>query len=292
MGLYDRDYTRDVAPGFHFGGGTRTVTTTLVLVTVAVYLLQLFSANDRAGEAGWITNSLALYSDSWKYPWLWFRFLTYGFLHDTSSLQHILFNMFGFWMFGREVERRYGRNEFLAIYLAMIIFAGVAWMAADNLGGGGPLRTSLVGASGGVVGVLILFALNFPRQTILLMGVIPMPAWVLAVIIVMIDLSGAFGRGDTNVAYVAHLGGAAFALAYFRSGTSLARWIPGKFSGDIFKRRPKLRVHRPDESTQDNLSGQVDEILRKIQQEGQDSLSRRERRILEKASREFQRRRD
>ena len=296
MGIYDREYSRGEEPGFHFGGGARTATTTLVLITIAVYVLQLLTSDDRAAAPGGITGLLALQSDTWRYPWKWYQFFSYGFLHATGDLKHILFNMFGFWMFGRDVEQRYGRREYVTFYLVAIFVAGISWLITDNLSAGPAGTAVLIGASGGVAAVLILFALNYPRRTVLLFGIVPMPAWVLAVLIVLLDLNGALARphgGEgSNVAYIAHLGGSAFALFYFYSGLALERYIPSRLSADIFKRRPKLRVHTPDEPPNEGLSGQVDEILRKIQQQGQESLSRRERRILEKASREFQRRRD
>ena len=110
---------------------------------------------------------------------------------------------------------------------------------------------------------------------------------------VLFDLYGAVHREGAAVAYTAHLGGAAFALLYFQFGWRVNQWLPSHWSMPRVGRRPKLRVLDPgnDESV-DSTDTQVDEILRKIQQHGQDSLTRRERRILQQASREFQKKRE
>ena len=193
--------------------------------------------------------------------------------------------MFVLWMFGRDVEYRYGRREFLAFYLAAIVVAGLVWTIAEIPGAG---NSVVLGASGGVSAMVILFAMNFPHRMVLFMFFIPMPMWVLAVIVVGMDALGAVGRSG-DVAFTAHLGGALFGFLYYQWGWRFERWLP---SGSIAKRlrpKPKLRVIDPDEV--DSTDSRVDEILKKIQDQGQDSLTRGERRILEQASQEYQKRR-
>src|SRR5262249_13618687 len=144
--------------------------------------------------------------------------------------------------------------------------------------------TSVVlGASGGIAAMVILFAMNFPHRMVLFMFVIPMPMWVLAVIVVGWDAWGAMQRSG-NVAFTAHLGGALFGFLYYQWGWRLERWLPTGSLAKRFRSKPKLRVIDPDEV--DSTDSRVDEILQKIQEKGQDSLTRGERRILEQASRE------
>ena len=100
---------------------------------------------------------------------------------------------------------------------------------------------------------------------------------------------GAVNRSG-NVAYSAHLGGALFGFLYYRLGWRASQWLPGKFSLPLLPQRSKLRIHDPREEEAET-ERHVDEILQKIQAHGQDSLTRRERRILEKASQEYQRKR-
>ncbi len=298
MGIYDRDYERDQsygeeAPiGFQLGG-PQTLTTSLVLLMFAIYGVQLLTRPDRPAtpiDDGWFTNIFRLYGDVFLHPWRGFELLTYGFLHDVDDLKHILFNMFGLWMFGRIVEQRYGRQEFLLFFLAAIVFSGVCWVVGEFLASGKMLPIPMLGASGGIAAVLILFALSFPRQHVFLFGLLPMPAWLFAVLFVGLDLMGAMNRGDgSSVAYTAHLGGALWAAIYFKSGLRLERWLPSGSWQRLLRPGPKLRVHHPE--ADDDTDRKVDEILQKIQEHGQDSLTRRERGILEQASREYQKRR-
>jgi membrane associated rhomboid family serine protease len=285
MGIYDRDYNRGNYPqsGFNLGGAT-TVTTRIVIFMFAVYAVQLFDTT------GWFERNFKCYADVLKHPLEWYQLLTAGFLHDPQDLKHIIFNMLGLWFFGRDVEYRYGRREYLLFFLVSIVVGNLVWVLGElvvNRGfASGP---AVLGASGGVTAVLILFALNFPHRTMLFMFVIPMPMWVGAILIVILDAYGAIGRSD-NVAFTAHLGGALFALLYYQGRWHLERLLP---SGNLLKRlkpKPNLRVHDPD-SPDDSTDDQVDEILKKIQEQGRASLTRQERRILEEASQKYQKRR-
>jgi membrane associated rhomboid family serine protease len=294
MGFYDRDYQRGYygqQNGFNLGGPT-SLTTKLVIVMFAVYVVQLLTKPSQPVSAiddGWFTNLFRLYPDVFRRPWYLFELLTYGFLHDTGDLRHIIFNMVGLWFFGRAVEYRYGSREYLAFFLVAIVASGVVWILGELFANRGFVSLPpILGASGGVTAVLILFALNFPHQTVLFMFFIPMPMWVLALIIVGMDAMGAVNRSD-NVAFTAHLGGAMFAFLYYQWGWRLERWLPSPGLWERLRPKPKLRVHDPESAEEtDKL---VDEILKKIQDHGRDSLTRRERRILEEASREYQKKR-
>jgi membrane associated rhomboid family serine protease len=285
MGIYDRDYNRGYYPqsGFHLGGAT-TLTTKIVIFMFAVYAIQLFDTS------GWFTKTFMCYPDVLKHPLKWYTLLTAGFLHDPDDLRHIVFNMLGFWFFGRDVEYRYGRREYLTFFLISIIVGNLIWVLGEFfVNHGFAIGPPILGASGGVSAILILFALNFPHRTMLFMFFIPMPMWVGAVLIVALDAYGAVQRTD-NIAFTAHLGGALFAFLYYQGRWQLERLLP---SGDFWKRlklKPKLRVHDPD-SPDDSTDAQVDEILKKIQEQGRASLTRQERRILEEASQKYQKRR-
>jgi membrane associated rhomboid family serine protease len=291
MGLYDRDYSRGPEPGFHVNAPT-TATMQLVVVTGGVYLLQLLLGN-RFEEA------LALKVDWFLHPWRAYELLTYGFLHSQEDVGHILVNMLILWMFGREVEHRYGRREFLIFYLVAIVVGGFVWsltefaMAGPKVVASVPreLLPGVVGASGAITAVVALFALNFPHRQVLFMFIIPMPMWLAALIGILYDIRGAMARNpQDNVAFMDHLGGAAFGVMYYWFGWSLSRFVPDKFRLKFPRSKPRLRVHEPDDA-EDDLSARVDAILKKIQDEGQDSLTWNERRILEKASRRYQEKR-
>jgi len=285
MGIYDRDYYREQRPSFSIRAPS-TIVGVIILINVALYLANgLFTP-----KGNQITELLSAHGDTLTKPWMWWQLLTYGFVHSPDSLSHILFNMLGLWFLGREVELHYGRQEFLRLYLVLLVVGALVWSIGNRLhpaqvAGG----VSVLGASGAVVGVVILFALNFPRRTLLLFFVLPVPAWLVGVLVVVSDLQGV-PRPDSNVSYTVHLGGAAFAFLYYQFGWNLTRLTGGGFSLSRLKPRPKLRIHDPV-SEEAELSAEVDRILEKIHREGEGSLTRKERRKLEDASRTYQNRR-
>ena len=117
----------------------------------------------------------------------------------------------------------YGTREFIRLYLVTLVFSSLVWAVASRLFD--PIqRSEMFGASGAISGVVVLFALNFPKRILLFMFVIPMPAWLLGAWSIAFDISGAMHRGD-NVAYTAHLGGAALALAYFNLHWNFGRLL-------------------------------------------------------------------
>ena len=158
--------------------------------------------------------------------------------------------MVGLFFLGRDVEEAYGSREFLRLYLAMVVFASVVWNVANKLAGT-PDMVAAYGASGAIAGVVVLYALNFPRRTLLLFFVIPMPAWLCGVLLVGMDMLGATGRaGAANVAYSMHLAGAAFAFIYYQRRWNLTGLSDRlfHFRWPNFRRRPRLRIHRPQAS--------------------------------------------
>lgn len=262
----------------------------LVAINVAVFVADgLLSPRDHA-----IVELLAAKVGTLTQPWLWWQFLTYGFAHSPfPDYWHILGNMLGLWFLGRDIEQTYGPKEFLRLYLTMIVLGGVVWSATSMAQGLGA-HVPLVGASGAVTGVVVLYALHFPRRMLLLFFVLPVPAWAVGVLIVVTNLSGAAGLGNEHIAYGVHLAGVAFALAYYRFHWNLGRTFSGWRRPDWFRRRPNLRVHRPNDqglSSENDTSDEEDRILQKIHREGMDSLTRRERRLLEAASRRYQKHR-
>lgn len=310
MGIQDREYYKDEASGYQLAVTQWTMVTKLIVVTAAFYVVDLF-----IGNSHWLMRHMAAESDSLLKPLLWWQWLTYGFAHSTKDISHIFWNMFGLWIFGRQVEGIYGPREFLRIYLVSMVFGGFIWsLRSVALGDVG----TLVGASGAVTAITLLFCIHYPKQTVLLMMVLPVPAWVLGVLIIAGNLMGMRASGE-HVAFDVHLAGALFAIVYYRFGWRLSNWIPSLpgFARPRSSRgnsrgwwpfkaaagaRPPLRVHRPldeedPESTRDTadddfsrLEAQADQLLQKIKDRGIDSLSARERRVLDEYSRRMRER--
>ena len=166
----------------------------LLIVTIASFLLQ--------GIAGvqMITN-FALWPMSGPFmPW---QLLSYAFLH--GSLMHIAFNMYGLWMFGRELEALLGRKVFYQLYFASVLAAGIMQVLVTTMTGG---MYPTVGASGGVFGLLLAYAMFFPnRRIMLLFPPVVMSARTLVFIYAAIELFLGVTGTQAGVAHFAHLGG-------------------------------------------------------------------------------------
>ena len=138
-----------------------------------------------------------------------YQFVTYMFLH--ASVEHIFFNMFALWMFGRTLEYELGSKRFLIYYMVCGVGAALIQLATAYLTGEMPIQ--LVGASGAVMGLLLAFGVMHPNAVImLLIPPIPMKAKWFVVIYGVIELFlGWTGFGGT-VAHVAHVGGMLWGL--------------------------------------------------------------------------------
>ena len=142
--------------------------------------------------------------------------VTYLFLH--GGVFHILFNMLGIWMFGVELERRWGTHFFLKYYAITGIGAGIAVIVAGLLPFAATESTYYaitIGASGALYGLLLAFALYYPDRPILMFLLFPIQAKYFVMIIGAIAFLSAPG---TQVSQAAHLGGLLVGYLYLRGG--------------------------------------------------------------------------
>lgn len=226
------------------------------------------------------------------------RLLTYALCHDMSSLFHIFFNMLLLFMIGPKLESMYGSREFLWFYCVSAVAASLFYMLLGLITGD---AFPMIGASGAVMGILVLIAMNFPRQVVQVLFVFPVELRWIAVFYAVItaypllrSLSGA-NPGD-NVAHAAHMGGMVFGYFYFKQGIRLSKGMPGLSTWWRAKQRGlKVVGSEPVVSTAvrktEKLKQDVDAILQKISDQGESALSNAERKTLEKASRELRDRR-
>ena len=189
-------------------------TQTLIGLNVIAFALQSFLG-------GGFIQSLALWPLGSEFaPW---QVLTYGFLH--GSLMHLLFNMFGLYMFGSDIESVWGRRRYVFYYLTCVISAAIAQLTVTWLTGS---VYPTVGASGGVFGLLLAFGMMFPRRVVvLLIPPVPLPAWLFVTLYGLIELYFGITGTASGVAHFAHLGGMVggyFLIQYWRSGTQRPRF--------------------------------------------------------------------
>ena len=175
----------------------------LIAVTVAAFLVQ--GASGDAFELLFALWPLQAVSDGHSDFHLW-QIVTYAFLHDTHNIKHILFNMLGVFMFGVPVERYVGGLKLYACYFAAVVTAALTQLIVPPLMGAPAVPT--VGASGGVFGLLLAYAVLFPQAKVaLLLLPIPLPARVFATLYAALELFLGVTGTQSGVAHFAHLGG-------------------------------------------------------------------------------------
>ncbi len=188
------------------------VTQALLLANVAVFFLgELLGPN--------------LLAPFWLWPvgtsfWPW-QIGTYAFIH--GSFNHLFFNMLGLWMFGAELEQLWGRKRFMVFYGSSVLAAALTQLVVNAvIGSGAPT----VGASGGLFGLLLAFAMIFPNRIILLFFVIPMKAKYLVLLYGILELYQGATVMNSGVAHFAHLGGmlgGLLTLRYWRGQAPFGR---------------------------------------------------------------------
>ena len=203
-------------------------------------------------------------------PW---TIVTYMFLH--AGFGHIFWNMLGLYFFGPRVESRMGPQRFITLYLVAGIVGALVSVALAP-------RNPILGASAAVLGVLMAFARFWPRERLLIWGIVPVEARWLVIIYAAIDILGFNGFGRLGVANVAHLGGFAGALLYLL-------FLERRQGARRFKQAATPRV---SESALGNWQkvdrgsihavnrDEVDRILDKISASGLASLTPQERQFL------------
>ncbi len=296
--LHDRDYMRESRPD-----GNRSLTINLIILLVVLFVVQCsLNIYGRLPIDDWF--GLSIHGIKELRFW---QLLTFQFLHATPWPWHLLFNCLGLYFFGRTVEETLGRREFLKIYFAAGFCGGLVQLLATWLLPG-HWDAPLVGASAGIMGLLAAYAWLFPMReiTILVMFFpITVRAQYLFWGLLAWSVFATVVPQNSNVADAAHLGGLLAGFAYIRWGREardkLTRWSPFE------ARQRKLQLVKtasqrtdwavtpkrepaPDLPAAEFISREVDPILDKISAHGIQSLTDRERQILEAARRKMSKR--
>ncbi|MFN9436248.1 MAG: rhomboid family intramembrane serine protease [Planctomycetota bacterium] len=282
MGLQDRYYYQEEAPlDWRPSWDQRSAVSLLIIVNAVIFLANAFLGRPAEDSQGIINDLLVLRASDATQPWWWWHTLSYAFAHNRENIFHLVFNMMSLFFLGRPVEQRYGTMEFYRIYLLSALFCGALWLARQSIFGG---QASVLGASGAVLCICMLFIFNYPTTTVFLLF-IPMPAWVMGVLIVLLNFFSSTGDG---IAYDVHLFGIAFAAMYFFLRWNFS-WVQSP--ADLwyaFRRRllgPRLKVVRSSEFDRERRDAlEADRILAKIHESGKDSLTTKEKRFMERYS--------
>jgi len=211
----------------------------------------------------------------------WFPFVplwqvgSYAFLHSVRDPGHIFWNLLLLYFFGTMLESMLGARRFLVTYAAALSCGAFLHLVMDTALGASPVPT--LGASGAVLGVVVAAATLRPRTQVLVLF-IPVRLWVLAAVIVGLDVFALLvglkeGAGD-GVAHWVHLGGAAWGFTAARTG-----WIWSD-PIELLRVRRAAACRRRERSDRERMDG----LLAKIHREGMSSLSRSERQFLKRVS--------
>ena len=236
------------------------------------------------------------------------QIFTYLFMH--GGFEHLFFNMFALWMFGRIIEQVMGPKRFLTYYMVCGIGAGLIQelvqyihflSLAPELSGVSheQLADALnmwntVGASGSIYGILLAFGMSFPEDRLFIIPIpFPIKAKYFVVGYAVVELLSAMLRSNDGVAHMAHLGGMFFGLVlllHWRHPGGLKKWwrrVVGK------ARKPKMKAYRGGGKFADEMDynarrqaqqEEIDRILDKVKKHGYGSLTEEEKRKLFDAS--------
>ena len=175
-------------------------TVALITTNVAMFLLELAAPGTVDALALWPLAASASGIGASFDPW---QLVTYAFLH--GSLVHLGFNMFALYMFGGAIEQVFGPRRYLVFYFVSVVSAAITQLVVAMLLHG---VYPTIGASGGVFGLLLAYAMYFPRNRVMLLfPPIPMSARTFVVGYAVIELLLGVTGSQSGVAHFAHLGG-------------------------------------------------------------------------------------
>lgn len=292
MGLYDRDYTQDKFSGqFQQGSWKRMlrmpaggfwwftpVVKRLMIANAVIFLLLISSGSLRNFLYEWFS-AYGSIGGMLLQPW---RVITYQFLHDSVEpngqviFRHLFGNMLGLFFFGRILEKHWGSRKFLIFYLTCGAAGGVVYPILTSIGF--LEKSYLIGASGSIFGILAAVAILFPRVSVYILGVFPIPMWLLSGACLLYSVIDLFG-GDNVGGEVAHLAGMATGAIYVLSQS----WrVKLRTTINVGAWERKMTAQR-------DLQKEVDRILEKIHQKGIQSLSYKEKKTLRQATETEQR---
>ena len=246
----------------------------LVSVNFCVYILQSVS-----GKEDVFFRLFGLVPSTFMSDLMLWQPFTYMFFHapfySSVGISHILLNMLGLWVFGRELEQAWGKTKFLRYYFITGIGSGLITyffqMGSDN---------PVIGASGAVYGILLAYGISYPNRMLYIWGLIPVRSMWLVIIMGSIAFFGLLGNAD-GISHVTHISGMLIGYVLLKKKW---RWRDIWFA--IRKKTIEFQVQRYEEKSikKKMLQNDIDVILEKILKVGFIGLSDMEKSKLYEAS--------
>ena len=281
-------------------GWSWSATTVLLVVNVMAFIVQnVFERFSSFPVDGWFALSVA----GLRHGFVW-QLLTYQFMH--GGWLHLALNCWAIFVFGRELEEALGRNRFLTLYFSSGVIGGL-FQAVGGILFGGVFAVPVVGASAGAFGLVAAFAMLYPERPLMLLLLFLIPVSMRAKFLLLFVgswLCSALSFPFGDIAHAAHLGGMLTGIAFVRYAMHWHWHWPRFPSRRSQQARPFVHAQRrgsalwsqghgaadEDLPPEEFLSKEVDPILDKISAHGIQSLTERERRILETAREKMVRR--
>ena len=246
----------------------------LVSVNFGIYILQSVS-----GKEDVFFRLFGLVPSTFISDLMLWQPFTYLFFHapfySSVGISHILLNMLGLWVFGRELEQAWGKTKFLRYYFTTGIGSGLITyffqIGSDN---------PVIGASGAVYGILLAYGISYPNRMLYIWGLIPVRSMWLVIIMGSIAFFGLLGNAD-GISHVTHISGMFIGYVLLKKKW---RWRDIWFA--IRKKTIEFQVQRYEEKSikKKMLQKDIDVILEKIQKVGFIGLSDKEKSKLYEAS--------
>ena len=246
----------------------------IVSVNFAIYILQSFS-----GKEDVFFRLFGLVPSSFISSLMLWQPFTYLFFHapfyTSVGISHILLNMLGLWVFGRELEEAWGKNNFLRYYFITGIGSGLITFLF-NMNSDDPV----IGASGAVYGILLAYGVSYPNRMLYIWGLIPVRSMWLVIIMGAIAFFGLLGNTD-GISHVTHISGMIIGYILLKKKW---RWRDIWFA--LRKKAIEFQVQRYEQKSVKKrmLQKDIDILLDKIQKVGFSGLSDKEQSKLYEAS--------
>ena len=265
------------SPGFRRGFSRPTFTIPsgvklLVIINIIVFIL-----TELSGQRNMLFSSFGLVPNQvWTNFKVW-QLFTYLFVH--GGFLHIFFNMFVLWMFGKDLEMQWGKNEFLLFYFTCGIGAGLMTVlfSINSI-------VPIVGASGAIYGLLVAYGFTYPNRMVYLYGLFPLKVKYMVLGLGVIAFFASLSANQSNVSHITHLSGMIIGVLYIYF---IFNWKNIKM--EYYRLRLKNLKQKTSAQNDEEvlMKKKVDEILDKLNASGWDSLTEQEEKYLTQASKQL-----
>ena len=212
----------------------------------------------------------------WSQLKIW-QLFTYLFIH--GGFFHIFINLFVLWMFGKDLEQEWGKKDFLVFYFVCGIGAGFITVLL-----GLNSFVPIVGASGAIYGLLVAYGFTYPNRLVYLYGLFPLKVKHMVIGLGVIAFFASLSASRSNVSHITHLSGMIIGLIFMYFNL---HWNEVKMW--YYQNRLINITRRTVEKNEEEkiMRQRVDEILDKLNKAGWESLTEREERFLNHASKKL-----